>query len=143
MPLLEQVLEKYPDQVKIVFKHFPLRSHRYARKAAAAALAAHKQGKFWAFSDHLFKNARQLNDQKVQEIVGQLELNGEQFQKDWKDPGIGEKIDRDTEEGRRMNVRGTPTIFVNGRVLRQRSREGLETIIEKELKKGGEQDTAS
>ena len=140
MPLLEQVLEKYPDQVKLVFKHFPLRNHKYARKAAAAALAAHNQDKFWEFSDHLFKNARQLNDEKIQEIVGQLKLNLEQFQKDWQDPGIAEKIDRDTREGNRIGVRGTPTLFVNGRSLMQRSKEGLEATIEKELKKRGSRD---
>ena len=137
MPLLEQVLEKYPEQVKLVFKNFPLRNHRYARKAAAAALAADKQGKFWEFSEQLFKNARQLSDQKVKEIAGQVGLNMERFEKDWQDPQISKKIDTELQEAMRIGVRGTPSIFVNGRLLRQRSMEGFRVIIERELEKTG------
>ena len=51
MPVLGQVLEKYPQDVKVVFKNFPLRSHIFAEKAAVAALAAGDQGKFWEFHD--------------------------------------------------------------------------------------------
>jgi protein-disulfide isomerase len=140
MPLLEQVLEKYPDQVKLVFKNFPLRNHKYARKAAAAALAAHNQGKFWGFNQELFKNTRQLSDQKIKQIASQLGLNEEQFQKDWQDPQINEKIDKEIQDAMRIGVRGTPSIFVNGRLLRQRSMEGFRLIIEKELKKSGKED---
>jgi protein-disulfide isomerase len=140
MPLLEQVLEKYPEQVKLVFKNFPLRSHRHARKAAAAALAAHNQGKFWEFSKQLFKNLRQLNDRKIQEIAGQLGLNGERFQKDWQDPQIARKINKEIRDATAVGVMGTPSIFVNGRLLRQRSMEGFRLIIEKELKKSGKED---
>jgi protein-disulfide isomerase len=135
MPLLEQVLEKYPERVKLVFKNFPLRSHRYARKAAAAALAAHNQGKFWEFSEQLFKNLRQLNDRKIQEIAGQLGLDEERFQKDWKDPQIANKINKEIRDATAVGVMGTPSIFVNGRLLRQRSMEGFRLIIEKELKR--------
>ena len=141
MPLLEQVLEKYPDQVKLVFKNFPLRNHKYARKAAAAALAAHSQGKFWEFNQELFKNARQLSDQKIKQIVGQLGLNEERFQKDWRDPQIIKKINKEIQDAKRIGVRGTPSIFVNGRLLRQRSMEGFRLIIEKELKKYGKEDS--
>ena len=81
IPLLKQVLETYPEQVKVVHKNFPLRNHKYARKAAAAALAADKQGKFNEMSEQLFKNARTLNDKKVGEVVGQLELNQEEQKK--------------------------------------------------------------
>jgi len=129
------VLEKYPEQVKVVHKNFPLRNHKYARKAAAAALAADKQGKFNEISEQLFKNARTLSDKKVEEIVGRLELNQEQFQKDWKDAKIANHINKDMQDGTQAGVRGTPTIFVNGRLLRQRSVEGFRILIEKELAK--------
>ena len=72
MPLLEQVLEKYPKQVKLVFKNFPLRNHRYAKKAATAALAANRQGKFWEFHDRLMENATRLNDKKIEDIAKEL-----------------------------------------------------------------------
>jgi protein-disulfide isomerase len=135
IPLLKQVLETYPEQVKVVHKNFPLRNHKYARKAAAAALAADKQGKFNEMSEQLFKNARTLSDEKVGEIAGQLELNQEQFQKDWKDAKIANQINKDIRDGRQIGVRGTPTIFVSGRLLRQRSMDGFRTLIEKELEK--------
>jgi len=63
------VLEKYPQQVKLAFKNFPLPSHRFATKAAIAALAANAQGKFWEFHDALFKNYTSLDDAKIQQIA--------------------------------------------------------------------------
>ena len=78
-PLLEQTLKKYPKSVKIVFKNFPLSSHKFAKKAAAAALAAGRQGKFWEFHDELFKNYRNLDDKKILEIAKKLELEEARF----------------------------------------------------------------
>ncbi len=135
MPVLEQVLEKNPDKVKLVFKNFPLRNHKFAMQAATAALAAEKQGKFWEFHDLLFKDYNRLNEQKVKEIAQKLKLDMQQFEKDRKDPGIRTLINRDVSEGSRAGVRGTPTIFVNGRLLRNRSMAGFQELIEKALKK--------
>ena len=135
MPLLEQVLKKYPDKVKLVFKNFPLRNHKFARKAAAAALAANRQGKFLEFQARLFKNFNRLSDKKIQEFARELSLNEEEFQKDMKASKILAMISEDIQDGERAGVRGTPTIFINGRLLRQRSVEGFRVIIEKELAK--------
>jgi len=129
------VLEKNPKNVKLVMKHFPLPSHNYARQAAGAALAASKQGKFWEFHEKLYANQKNLNDAKVQEIARELGLNVEQFNRDLKDPAIGAMINKDMENARRANVRGTPTIFVNGKVLRQRSLQGFQQEIEEALRK--------
>jgi len=133
--LLEQGLKKYPDKVKLIFKNFPLRNHKFARKAAAAALAANRQGKFWEFQARLFKNFNRLSDKKIQEFASELSLNEEEFQKDMKAPKILAIISQDIQDGKRAGVRGTPTIFINGRLLRQRSLEGFRVIIEKELAK--------
>ena len=135
MPELEQVLEKYPNQVKLVFKNFPLRNHQFAMQAAIAALAAEKQGKFWEFHDLLFKDYSHLNEEKIKEIAQQLKLNMEKFEKDRKDPRIRAMINRDLAEGNRAGVRGTPTGFINGRLLRNRSMAGFQELIEKALKK--------
>ena len=62
------MLEKYPNDVKLVVKHFPLPSHKAARPAAIAALAAHKQDKFWEFHAKLLENYRSLDDKKIEEI---------------------------------------------------------------------------
>jgi len=129
------VLEKYPNDVKLVVKHFPLQMHGYARKAAIAALAAGKQGKFWEIHEKLFANQKDLSDAKVEAIAGELGLNMERFNQDLKDPGIGSLIDRDMNNGHQANVQGTPTIFVNGKLLNQRSLPGFQQVIEAELKK--------
>ncbi len=135
MLLLEQVLEKYPNEVKFVHKNFPLRNHKYAEKAAAAALAADKQGKFWEFYGWLFKNSSRLSDETIQAIACELALNEEQFWKDLQDPDILARISEDVRDGTKAGVRGTPTIFINGRLLRQRSVEAFQDIIGKELEK--------
>ncbi len=135
MPVLEQVFEKNPNQVKLVFKNFPLRNHKSAMPAAIAALAAEKQGKFWEFHDLLFKDYNRLNEQKIKEIAQQLNLDMEKFEKDRKDPRIRAMINRDVSEGNRAGVRGTPTVFINGRLLRNRNPAGFQELIEKALKK--------
>ena len=137
MPELEQVLERYPNQVKLVFKNFPLRNHKFSMQAAIAALAAEKQGKFWEFHDLLFKDYNYLNEQKIEEIAQQLKLNMEKFDKDRKDPQITAMINRDLAEGNQAGVQGTPTVFVNGRLLRNRSMAGFQELIEKALKEPG------
>jgi len=133
VPLLEQVLENNPGNVKIVFKNFPLRRHKFATKAAMAALAADGQGKFWAFHDRLFENYKQLNDQKIKEIARDLGLDMEKFEKQMKDPGILAQIRQDLLDGNQAGVRGTPTVFIGGRLLRNWSPKEFQMLIDKEL----------
>jgi protein-disulfide isomerase len=133
VPLLEQVLEKNPKTVKIVFKNFPIRSHKFAAQAAVAALAADRQGKFWEFHDELFNNFNRLKEEKVQEIAAKLKLNKAQFEKDRKDPLLLKQIRQDVNEGVRAGVRGVPAVFVNGRKLKDRSLKGFQALIDKEL----------
>lgn len=135
MPLLEQVLDANPDEVKIVFKNFPLKMHKYARKAAIAAMAADRQGKFWEFHDLLFDHHKKPDDQKIKEIAQQLELNMGAFEKDMKSPEIIAKVQQDFRDGQKAGVRGTPTIFINGRRLKNRTLEGFQELIDKELAK--------
>ena len=127
------MLEKNPKTVKIVFKNFPIRSHKFAIQAALAALAAERQGKFWDFHDELFKHYDRLNEEKVQEIAEKLELDMEQFEKDRQDPLLMEQIKYDYNEGIRIGVRSVPTVFVNGRKLKERTLEGFQALIDKEL----------
>ena len=137
MPLLEQVLEKYPQEVKVVFKNFPLQNHKFAMKAAIAALAAESQGKFWEFHDLLFENYNRINDQKIQDIALAVGLNLEEYEKMKKDPAIQGKVRQDLADGRRAGVRGTPTVFINGRRLRDRSLKGFQAVIDQQLEKLG------
>jgi len=135
MPLLEQVLEKYPTDVKLIYKNFPLRNHNYPKPAAIAAMAADRQGRFWDFHDEIFLVYNQLNEAKLEEITQKLNLDMERFHRDLKDPGIIQAIGSDVQEGFQAGVRGTPSIFVNGRRLQQRSLQGFQTIIDSELAK--------
>jgi protein-disulfide isomerase len=127
------VLEKYPKEVKIAFKNFPLSNHKFAKKAAVAALAANRQGKFWQFHNRLFENYKELSDDKIREISQQVGLDRVRFEKDLKDPRIQAKISKDLRDGAKAGVQGTPTIFINGRRLRDRTLEGFQAVIEKEL----------
>ena len=135
MPVFEQVLEKYPQDVKVVFKNFPLRNHKFAMKAAIAALAAESQGKFWEFHDLLFENYNKLNDAKFEEIAKSLGMNMKQFKEDMKNPALTAKVQRDLKDGIEAGVRGTPAIYVNGRIPQQRSLSGFKQVIDAELAK--------
>ncbi|UCF90912.1 MAG: thioredoxin domain-containing protein [Desulfobacterales bacterium] len=137
MPILEQVLEQYPGEVKVVFKNFPLRSHRFALQAATAALAAGSLGKFWEFHDLLFENYNQLNDQKIRDISRSLGFDEVEFEKKMKDPAVQGQIRQDVLDGRQAGVRSTPTVFINGRLLRDRTLQGFQAAVEKELQKRG------
>jgi protein-disulfide isomerase len=127
------VFERYSKEMKLVFKNFPLRNHKFAWPAAIAALAANKQGKFWELHDQLYENYSRLSDQKIREIAQQVGLDMEKFDKDMKDPELKALVERDFQEGAGAGVRGIPTIFVNGRQLKNRSFEGFQAAIEKEL----------
>jgi protein-disulfide isomerase len=129
------VLENNAGKVKLVFKNFPLRRHKFAMKAAMAALAADKQGKFWKFHDQLFLEYDKLSDQKIGEIARNLGFNSEEFEKMMKNPKISAKIQQDILDGQEAGITGTPTIFVNGRRLREVSLNGLQMLIDKELNK--------
>ena len=129
------MLGKYPNDVKLVVKHFPLKSHQMALKAALAAMAAKNQGKFWEFHSKLFENFRSLSDQKIEEIAKELNLDMQKFSDDRNTAAIRAIIFRDLQNGQAAGVRGTPTLFVNGKRVKNRSFQNISDMIEKELAK--------
>lgn len=129
------MLEQYPLDVKLVFKNFPLSSHKFARSAAQAALAAHEQGKFWQYHDKLFEEFNKIDNNKLEEVAKLLSLDMERFNRDRSSSKIVKQVNDDQQDGARSNVRGTPTIFVNGRLLKNRSMEGFQAAIEQALAK--------
>jgi protein-disulfide isomerase len=135
VPLLEQVLGNNPGKVKLVFKNFPLRNHKYAARAAMAALAADAQGNFWEFHDRLFADFNSINDQKIKDIARELGYKTAEFEKQMADSRILSRIRQDMQDGTAAGVRGTPTVFVNGRRLKNRTLKGFQDLIDKELKK--------
>ncbi|MFC1857086.1 DsbA family protein, partial [Thermodesulfobacteriota bacterium] len=119
------MLDIYPNEVKFVVKHFPLPMHKFARAAAAAALAADKQGKFWEFHHELFKSFNKLNDEKIEKIAEELKLDMEKFNTDKKSPAVLALIARDMNDGRKIGIRGTPTVHINGKKLNDYSLSGF------------------
>lgn len=135
MPVLEQVLEQYPDRVKVVFKHYPLRNHQYAFKAATAAMAAHSQGKFWAFHDRLFENYNKLSDRKIDQITVDLGLDPATLKQRQKSAEVQRIVRRDMQDAASADVRGTPSVFINGRLLKRRSITGFKQAVDAELQR--------
>lgn len=134
-PFLEEILKEFPKELKLVYKGFPLRNHQYAIDAAKAALSAHKMGKFWEFHDLLFENYNKLNKEKIDEIRTQLKLDQKEFQQYVNDPKTMEMIRSDYKDGISAGVRGTPTLFLNGKQVKNRSAKALKQSIKAELEK--------
>lgn len=121
-PILDSVAKAYPNDVKVVFKHFPLSFHPKARAAAAAALAAGNQGKFFEFRYKVAPHFRVLGDSLYLAAAKDLGLDLERFKKEMAlTPEVNKILDADMELGRKVGVEGTPTIFVNGRLAQERS----------------------
>jgi protein-disulfide isomerase len=121
--------------VKMIFKNYPLAYHAFAKKAAIAAAAAQRQGKFWEYHDRLFENYERLDDQKFREIARELSLDLEQFEKDMNDPATILRVDKDYQLGQNAGVEGTPTIFINGSIVKARTLKELRTIVEDNIEK--------
>ncbi len=134
-PILTQLLDKYPQQVNLIIKHFPLRMHRSAEKAALACLAAAKQNKYKELSDLYFKNYTQLNDETIKIFAQQAGLNMAAFDKDREDASLKSIITEDMNLGRKLGFRGVPAVFINGRFVKGRTLEALSQMVEQEIKK--------
>jgi protein-disulfide isomerase len=137
LPTLEQVLGAFPKQVKLVFKQYPLSFHTNARPAALASLAAQRQGKFWPMHDILFKNYTTMKDAqgnfRFSEFAKEIGLNVAKFEKDMKDPELEKIVAEDMKHGADAQVTGTPSLYINGKKVTDRSFEGMKRQIEAEL----------
>lgn len=134
-PVIQEVLKAYPDQVNYVLKNFPLSFHQQARPAAKAALAAGEQGKYYEMTALLIKNSSSLSDDKYKELAKELGLNVDQFTKDLKDKdGQWEDIlSKDAQLAGEVQVRGTPTYFINGRRTMSRDLNAFKAEVDKIL----------
>ncbi|MEE8558376.1 MAG: thioredoxin domain-containing protein [Myxococcota bacterium] len=142
-PLLKAILEKYGDRVRLVYKHFPLSFHPQARPAARAALAAQEQKLFWEMHDVLFESSQRLETADFDTLAARAGLDVERFHRDLesKKTEYDGRINADYAQGLKADVRGTPTLFVNGRKVRTRTMDGISGMIDGELESsrvGGE-----
>ena len=134
--LMRQVLDAYPRQVRLCFKHFPLSSHTTSRLAAEAAMAAHKQGKFWPFSDKVWENADNLTPAVLEKIAKQVGLDVARWRSDMNSDEVKAAVAQDKSDGTALGINSTPTIYINGR--KYAGRHDIESIcdwIDEELGK--------
>jgi protein-disulfide isomerase len=133
--LMDQVLKAYPKEVKFVYKEFPLTSiHRNALNAARAAVSAQKQGKFWEMYAKLFANQRALSPDNLKQYAQAIGLDVDKFEKDMASPEVQKQIDDDVKLAQEVQVRGTPTLFLNGKRVMNRSFEGIKEMIDLALR---------
>ena len=113
--------------------------HPNAMPAAKAAAAAGKQGKFWEMHDTLFQNNTQLTPDKLKEYAGKIGLDVARWEKDYNSPEIEQEIKKDMADGQAADVTGTPTFFLNGKRVTNRSFDALKDQIDAALKGGDKQ----
>ncbi len=121
-PGLRNVLKDYGDRVRLVFRNFPLAMHKYAFQAARAAEAAGQQGKFWEMHDLLYDNQKEWSDSMEPRVqfdayASRLGLNVQKFKADMERADLTERIKADYSRGMSLGVKGTPTVYLNGREM--------------------------
>ncbi len=115
VPILDQVVHDYAPSVRVVFKHFPLTSHKHAELAARAAVAAGNQGKFWEMHHRIFDNQSQLDRPRLETLAKALNLDSKRFNDDIDASETAKRVAKDHAQGSDAGIKGTPAIFINGR----------------------------
>ena len=128
------MLNKNEGKVKIVFKNLPLKMHDQAQPAALAALAAGKQGMFWEYHDKLFAE-KKITQPSFERIATELGLDLQKFKTDMQSKELTNHLRNDMVEAQQNGITGTPSIFINGRKLKQRTLSGFQKLIDEEMKK--------
>ena len=104
----------HPDDVRLVFRHFPLPIHEHAARAAQAAIEAQRQGAFWRYHDHVFRNQAAMTDADLVGYAEALGLDSEAFERALAEGTHQARMHADMELGMSLAVTGTPTFFING-----------------------------
>ncbi len=133
-PVLDRIVSEFGDRVRLVVRDFPLSQHPNARKAAEAAEAAREQGKYWEYIAVLFRNQSALGADKLKQYASELGLDRARFDASLDSGKFAEMVQRDVVDGHKLGVNGTPTFYVNGKRVSDRSYEGLKATIEAALK---------
>ncbi|HEX6084005.1 MAG TPA: thioredoxin domain-containing protein [Thermoanaerobaculia bacterium] len=131
---LRKVEEKYGDQVRIVFRDYPLPMHRTAKRAAEAAHCANEQQKFWEMHDKLFSKTGPISDSDVFKYAGQIGLDHDRFNSCMSEGKYAEAWKPAMDEGSAVGVQSTPTFFINGRlIVGAASLDAFSRVIDEEL----------
>lgn len=111
---VEQIKKEYGDEVRFVFRQFPLSFHEQAHLAGQASLAAHAQGKFWEFHDLMFEHQSELDRDSLETYAEQAGLDMAKFKAALDEGTYKDEVDAELEMGKKVAVDGTPTLFING-----------------------------
>jgi len=127
-PIVKDIQERMGDQLRFVFRNFPITtSHPHAEHAAEAAEAAATQGRFWEMHDHLYEHQRRLTDDDLLAYALALDLDTDLFDKEFSEHVHADRVHEDFISGVRSGVNGTPTFFING--LRHDDSYETETLL--------------
>ncbi len=134
-PIVDEVMKRHPEQVRVVFRHFPLdQIHPRARPAAEAAACAEEQGKFWEFHEKLFGGGG-FEESDLTAYAAAVGLDADKFKACVTERRFQAKVEADVAAGREAGVSGTPAFFVNGIMFSgAKPVEEFSAIIERELK---------
>ena len=134
-PVLSQLLSRYGDKVKLVYRNFPIDSlHPMARKAAEAGQCANEQGKFWAYHNKLYASGPDASPGKLRALAGEVGLDLSAFELCLSTRKYQATVEKDVEDGTRLGVTGTPGFFINGRMLSgAQPLENFVRVIDQEL----------
>ncbi len=137
-PISKQIMEEYQNQVRFVFRNFPLSQHQHAQIAAATAEAASSQGKFWEMHDILYERQddwASSSDPKqlFEDYAKELSLDLEKFSSEINENKHFEFINSDFKDGQNLGVSGTPTVFLNNKIISSPSYQNLKQAIEESL----------
>ena len=109
--------------------------HKFAEKASIAALASAKQDKYQELTKVLLADFKKLNDEIIKKHAEANGLDMEKFNKAINDPSLKKQVQEDMKTGRSVGVRGVPALYINGRMVKDRSLQGFSRMVEQELKK--------
>lgn len=112
------LLERFPNKVRFIFRHFPLQeAHAHALMAAEASEAAAAQGKFWPMHDLLFENPAHLKERDLQRHAAAIGLDLARYTAEMDDHIYLQRVREHLDSGRRSHLRATPGFFLDGVVL--------------------------
>lgn len=134
-PVLDDLRAKYGPKIKIVYRDFPLGSlHPHARSAAEASHCATEQGKFWEFHDRLFKSDPGTSQAMLNQVAQEIGMDVTAFEACSSSGKYKTAVQASAEEGTKLGVTGTPTFFINGRILTgAQPADSFARIIDEEL----------
>jgi protein-disulfide isomerase len=136
-PTIDEVLKAYPKDVRFVYLQFPLEQiHPNALNAAKASIAARNQGKFWEMHDELFKISKDLSMPNIEAKAKEIGLDMKKFDADLAAPETEKAVRDELAVGRTVDVGGTPTLFINGKRVMNRSVDGMKAMVDDALKAG-------